>query len=87
VINFSGIIKNEEELKLFAPFGCGFQTGSGTITNLAGAGPEDTVTVMGLGGVGLAAIMVHKVADVAVPRLMLINADSQDPWMSHHHWD
>jgi hypothetical protein len=53
----------------------------------AGAGPEDTVTVMGLGGVGLAAIMVHEVDDIAVLRFMLINADGQNSWMSNHHWD
>jgi Zn-dependent alcohol dehydrogenase len=85
VINLSGIIKNEEELKMFAPFGCGFQTGSGTVANLAGAGPEDTVTVMGLGGVGLSAVMVHEVANVVVLRIMLINAGRQTPWVSHHH--
>jgi Zn-dependent alcohol dehydrogenase len=36
LINLSGIIKSEEELKMFAPFGCGFQTGSGTITRRSG---------------------------------------------------
>lgn len=58
VVNVSGLIKSEEELKLFAPLGCGFQTGAGTVTDLAGTTEKDTVTVLGVGGVGLAAIMV-----------------------------
>jgi hypothetical protein len=40
---------------------------------------------MGLGGVGLSAVMVHEVANVDVLRLMLINAGRQTPWVSHHH--
>lgn len=58
VVNVSGIIKSKEELKLFAPLGCGFQTGAGTVTDLAGTTEKDTVAIFGLGGVGLAAIMV-----------------------------
>jgi Zn-dependent alcohol dehydrogenase len=58
LVNVSNIVKSEEELKLFAPLGCGIQTGAGTVDNLAGAGPKDTVVILGLGGVGLAAIMV-----------------------------
>jgi Zn-dependent alcohol dehydrogenase len=58
IVNLSGIVKDEEELKLFAPLGCGLQTGSGTVANLAGATPSDTVAILGLGGVGLSGIMV-----------------------------
>lgn len=58
VVNVSAIAKGEEELKLFAPLGCGFQTGMGTVDNLAGASDKDFVVIMGLGGVGLSAIMV-----------------------------
>ncbi|KAL2848894.1 chaperonin 10-like protein [Aspergillus pseudoustus] len=57
VVNVTSIIKNKEELKLFAPLGCGIQTGAGTVTELARATSGDTVAVIGLGGVGLAAIM------------------------------
>jgi Zn-dependent alcohol dehydrogenase len=59
VVNLSGLVKDKEELKLFAPLGCGLQTGSGTVANLAGAGPSDSVAILGLGGVGLSAIMVR----------------------------
>jgi Zn-dependent alcohol dehydrogenase len=62
VVNVKGLIRNEEELKLFAPMGCAFQTGAGTVINLAKATSEDSVVVMGLGGVGLAAIMVSHIS-------------------------
>ena len=58
LVNVKGLIKDEDELKLFAPMGCGFQTGAGTVVNLAAATSEDSVVVLGLGGVGLAAILV-----------------------------
>lgn len=58
VVNVSGSIQDEEELKIFAPMGCGFQTGMGTVDNVADAGENDTVVVLGLGGVGLLSILV-----------------------------
>lgn len=58
MVNVTSLIENDEQLKILAPFGCGIQTGSGTITELANAQPTDTVTILGLGAVGLAAIMV-----------------------------
>lgn len=58
VVKVTNLIENDEQLKILAPFGCGIQTGSGTITELANAQPTDTVTILGLGAVGLAAIMV-----------------------------
>ncbi len=63
VVNVKGIVKDKEELKLFAPLGCGIQTGSGTIINAAKATKEDVVVVMGLGGVGLSAVMGAKLSD------------------------
>jgi len=59
VTNVAGLVKDTEELKMFAPMGCGFQTGAGAITNIASAGPHDKVVVIGLGGVGLGAVMVR----------------------------
>jgi Zn-dependent alcohol dehydrogenase len=58
VVNVTDLIKDEEELKLFAPMGCGFQTGAGTVENLCAAGEDDLVVIMGVGGVGLSAVMV-----------------------------
>ncbi|KAG6357342.1 hypothetical protein INS49_013218 [Diaporthe citri] len=46
---------------MFAPLGCGIQTGAGTITELTNAKPSDKIAVIGLGAVGQAAIMGAKV--------------------------
>ena len=61
VVNVKGIVKDKKELQLFAPLGCGIQTGSGTLINVAKATKVDIVVVMGLGGVGLSAIMGAKI--------------------------
>ncbi|KAH7007109.1 chaperonin 10-like protein [Ilyonectria destructans] len=60
VVNVSHLVKDEEELKLFAPLGCGFQTGAGTVDKVALASEKDSVVIMGLGGVGLVSIMTAK---------------------------
>ncbi|KAL2356347.1 hypothetical protein BJ546DRAFT_839123, partial [Cryomyces antarcticus] len=59
VINVSDLTENKEELKLFPPLGCGFQTGMGTVDLFAGAGKGNSVMIIGLGSVGLAAIAAY----------------------------
>ncbi|WP_300677767.1 NAD(P)-dependent alcohol dehydrogenase [Nocardioides sp.] len=44
------------DLTRLAPFGCGFQTGAGTVLNVLSPGPTDSLVVFGAGAVGLAAI-------------------------------
>src|SRR5205085_10372554 len=44
------------DLTLAAPYGCGFQTGAGTVLNVLEPGPDDSLVVYGVGAVGLAAI-------------------------------
>src|SRR3954454_22219429 len=44
------------DLRLLAPYGCGFQTGAGTVLNVLRPGPDDSLVVYGVGAVGLAAI-------------------------------
>ncbi|KAJ4175865.1 hypothetical protein NW759_017602, partial [Fusarium solani] len=61
LVNVSKLVDDEDDLKLLAPLGCGIQTGAGTVTELAAAKPDDKLAVIGLGGVGLAAIMAAKV--------------------------
>lgn len=61
VVNASGLARDEEELKLFAPVVCGFQTGAGSVINVAHGRKEDSVVVTGLGAVGLGAILVSSV--------------------------
>ncbi|EAW12301.1 NAD(P)-dependent alcohol dehydrogenase [Aspergillus clavatus NRRL 1] len=62
VVNVRGMVDSREELQLLCPLGCGIQTGSGAIINAAQAGPSDRVAVMGLGGVGLSAVMGARIA-------------------------
>jgi Zn-dependent alcohol dehydrogenase len=58
IVNVSNLVNGREELELFAPLGCGLQTGSANITNLGNPQEGSSVAIIGLGGVGLAAIMV-----------------------------
>lgn len=44
-------------VELLGPLGCGFLTGAGAVLHSFAAGPGDTVTVLGAGAVGLAAVM------------------------------
>lgn len=61
VVNAAPFIQSKTELQLFSPLGCGIQTGAGTVINAAQAGPNDIVCVLGLGGVGLSALMGAKI--------------------------
>ncbi|MGW4036595.1 NAD(P)-dependent alcohol dehydrogenase [Streptomyces sp. NPDC004778] len=53
-------------LELLGPLGCGFLTGAGAVLNSFGAGPCDTVVVLGAGAVGLAAVMAATAAGAVV---------------------
>ncbi len=44
------------DLTRLAPYGCGFQTGAGTVLNVLRPGPTDSLVVYGAGAVGLAAL-------------------------------
>lgn len=44
-INVEHLAKDEEELKLFAPMGCVYQTGAGSVTNTADVRNKDVVVV------------------------------------------
>jgi Zn-dependent alcohol dehydrogenase len=44
-LNVTGLVKDEEELRLFSPMGCGFQTGAGAITEFADVGEHDAIAV------------------------------------------
>lgn len=65
VVNVRGVVDARSELQLLSPLGCGIQTGSGAILNAAKATPKDRVAVLGLGGVGLSAVMGAKIAGCA----------------------
>jgi Zn-dependent alcohol dehydrogenase len=58
--NVTTKIRDAEELRLYAPLGCGIMTGAGSITHVGKCERDDVVGVVGLGGVGLAGICAAK---------------------------
>ncbi|MDO5662341.1 MAG: zinc-binding dehydrogenase, partial [Brachybacterium sp.] len=58
------VVPPEVPADVAAVLGCAVLTGGGAVTNAAKPGPEDSVMVIGLGGVGMAALLVALAADV-----------------------
>jgi Zn-dependent alcohol dehydrogenase len=58
VVNLRGVVESDEELKYLAPLGCGVQTGSAAMLNIGGVKAGQDVAIIGVGSVGLSAIMV-----------------------------
>ncbi len=56
------VVDKSLDLTRFAPYGCGFQTGAGTVLNVLKPGPADSLVVYGVGAVGLAALAAAKYA-------------------------
>jgi Zn-dependent alcohol dehydrogenase len=60
-------VPQDTDLALFAPLGCGMQTGAGAILNTLGVKPGSSVAVFGVGSVGMAAVMAaRKIAGAEV---------------------
>ena len=72
VVNAKELVRDKKELQLFAPLGCGIQTGSGTVVNAAKATKNDVIVILGLGGVGLSAVMGAKVQGYATASSFLM---------------
>ncbi len=58
------VVDKSVDLTKVAPYGCGFQTGAGTVLNVLKPAPSDSIVVYGCGAVGLAAIAAAKHAGV-----------------------
>lgn len=58
VVNIRGLVTNSEQLHQLAPMGCGFLTGSATVSVVAEAKMSDQVVIIGLGAVGMTSLMV-----------------------------
>ncbi len=54
------VVDKSVDLTKVAPYGCGFQTGAGTVLNVLAPSPTDSLVVFGCGAVGLAAIAAAK---------------------------
>lgn len=64
IVSASSMVKvaPDTDLKLYAPLGCGLQTGAGAIFNSLSVTKGSSVAVWGAGPVGLAAIMAAVIA-------------------------
>lgn len=49
-----------EELMTLPPLGCGYLTGAGTVFNVVKPQPQDSVAIVGMGAVGIAAMLAAK---------------------------
>lgn len=58
------VVDRSLDLTRLAPYGCGFQTGAGTVLNVLRPGPADSLVVYGAGAVGLAALAAARHAGV-----------------------
>lgn len=56
--------KSDNILAVYAPLGCGFQTGAGTVLNVLKPERNNSVVVFGIGSVGLAVLMAAKYLQV-----------------------
>jgi len=67
VVNRTSLVKvpQDADLALFAPLGCGLQTGAGAILNTLNVQPGSTVAVFGVGSVGLSAIMASAIREAS----------------------
>ncbi|MFT4307543.1 MAG: zinc-binding dehydrogenase, partial [Microbacterium sp.] len=55
---------SDDELAVFAPLGCGLQTGAGAVLNVLRPTPDDVLVVAGAGAVGMAAVMAAEAVSV-----------------------
>ena len=51
------VVGSDIDLSVAAPFGCGVQTGAGTVMNVLALDEHSSLVVFGAGGVGLSAVM------------------------------
>jgi aryl-alcohol dehydrogenase len=51
------VIDRDIPLELAGPLGCSFLTGAATVTNVLRMRPRDSIAVVGVGGVGIAAVL------------------------------
>jgi len=55
-------VRDDAPLALLGPFGCGLNTGAGTVLNVLRPRPGASLAVFGAGSVGLAAVMAARIA-------------------------
>ncbi len=68
------VIDKSLDLSKLAPYGCGFQTGAGTVLNLLRPEAADSLVVFGCGAVGLAAVIAAATTGCTVVAVDLTDA-------------
>ncbi|WP_432974117.1 NAD(P)-dependent alcohol dehydrogenase [Dactylosporangium sp. CA-233914] len=71
-------IAKEIDLRLVGPFGCGFQTGAGSVFNVLRPPPGSSLVVFGAGAVGMAAILAARISGCSVIAAVDVNAGKLD---------
>lgn len=68
IANKRCVVKVSQEIpfSIYAPLGCGMQTGAGCIINTLNVQPGASVAVFGTGSVGMAAIMAAKIRSASI---------------------
>lgn len=61
--SFAVPIEDDIPFHIAAPLGCGFQTGAGTVLNAMKPSAGNSILVLGVGAVGLAAVMAANVSE------------------------
>lgn len=64
-----------DDLAVYAPMGCGYQTGAGAILNILKPKPYQSVAIFGVGSVGFAALMAA--ASLGVKQIIAIDIVDQ----------
>ncbi len=68
------VVDKSLDLSKLAPYGCGFQTGAGTVLNLLRPEAGDSLAVFGCGAVGLAAVIAAATTGCTVVAVDLTEA-------------
>jgi len=73
VVHRSSAVRIDDDVpfEVAAMLGCAVLTGGGAVVNAAEAGPTDTIAVVGLGGVGMAAVMTARA--IGARRLLAVD--------------
>lgn len=69
------VVDESVDLVATAPFGCGVQTGAGAVANVMKPGPQDSLVIFGVGGVGMAALMAARAIGVGTVVAVDLSAD------------
>lgn len=68
IVSGNSVVKvpSDTPLGLFAPLGCGVQTGAGAILNTLDVQPGKAVAIFGVGSVGMSAVMAAKMRGASI---------------------